>query len=264
MELYCQGWWPEGEVRGVVAMVHGVGEHSGRFGNVVSALTAHGYVVVGYDHRGFGHSPGQRGHINDWSEYREDLDAFLERASGVAESMPLFVYGHSMGALVVLDYLQQSPSTLRGAVISGAPIEPGSVADPRKVTLARGLSRLAPRFPFTLGLDASALSRDPEFGKAYEKDPLTTPSVTVRWGAENLDTISRVRKHAGDIVTPVLFVHGEADRLNLVRGLRPFVDAIPIADKALRVYPGVCHEPHNDPDHERVLTDVAEWLNGHC
>jgi alpha-beta hydrolase superfamily lysophospholipase len=263
LELSYQRWRRNGQPRGVLAIVHGFGEHSGRYMNIVNRLTGRGYVVYGFDQRGHGRSPGQRGHINCWEEYRGDLKAFLNMIGKQEPNLPLFLLGHSMGALVALDYLLCHPAALRGAIISGAPLEPAGVAKPYLVILARFLSRLWPRFSLPLKLDPSALSRDPAVVKAYETDRLVHGVATSRWGMESLATIERVKAQAAEVKVPMLLIHGGADRLNSPNGSRGFFENVNLCDKELKVYPGTYHEPHNDMDCEQVAKDIEQWLERH-
>lgn len=262
LELYCQYWKPETS-RGVVAIVHGVGEHSGRYTNIVRHLTSRGLAVFAYDLRGHGRSPGRRIHINNWNEYHEDLTAFLQMIREQAPRGPLFLYGHSMGALISLDYLILNSQGLQGAILSGIPLEPAGVAKAHLVAAARMLSWICPTFALSLELDHSALSRAPDVVKAYASDKLVSGRVTVRWGTETLAAIDRVKSQAARINIPILLIHGEADRLNLANGSRRLFEAIPFADKTLRIYPDTYHEPHNDLNYENVLNDVSLWLSQH-
>jgi alpha-beta hydrolase superfamily lysophospholipase len=260
LELYYQSWRPESDARAVVALVHGVGEHSGRYANVVGPLVEDGYAVYGYDQRGHGHSPGPRVHIDRWTEYRDDLGACLCVVAEQAPDRPVVVYGHSMGALVVLDHLLEGPRGLAGGIVSGVPLEPAGIGSPFLIAVARVLSGVRPRHSLDLGLDAGALSRDPQVVAAYRADPLVTPRATVRWGTESLDTVRRVKEGMTRIDVPLLVLHGEADRLNLAEGARTLFEAVSYPDKTLRIYPGVYHEPHNDVGYEQVVADVREWL----
>ena len=263
IELYHQWWRPEGEVRAALAIVHGHGEHSGRYMNVVEALIPHGYAVYGLDHRGHGRSRGQRGHINSYAEYREDVGAFLQWIANQEPDRSIFLMGHSMGALVVLDYLLLQPDGIRGAIISGAPLEPAGVVKPLLVIVSRALSRTWPRFPLRLGLDTSALSRDHAVVRAYVDDPLVHGTFTARWGTESLAALARVKSRAGDVHVPILIIHGEADRVNLADGSREFFENVACADRTLHVYPGMYHELHNDVGHEPVMADLECWLGRH-
>ena len=263
VELFCRSRRLERDARAVLAIVHGHGEHSGRYANVVQALVPRGYAVYGFDHRGHGRSPGRRGHIDSWAEYRGDVGAFLQLIGNREPHRPVFLMGHSMGALVALDYLLHDSKGIRGAIISGAPIEPAGVAKPALVFLSRLLSGVCPRFPLNLALGTSALSRDAAVVKAYVADPLVHGRITARWGAETLAALAWVKARAPALNIPILFIHGEADRLNRSSGSRDFFDRVPIEDKTLHVYPEMYHELHNDFGYDRVLNDLERWLERH-
>lgn len=260
LELYYQCWRPDSKPRAVVALVHGVGEHCGRYMNVVGPLVKDGYAVYGYDQRGHGVSPGPRVHIDRWAQYREDLTTFMNLIAEQLPGCPIVLYGHSMGSLVVLDYLLGRPSGVAGAIISGVATEPAGVGSPVTIAMARVLSGVLPRISVDLGIDPGALTRDPEALERYRADSLVTGRATVRWGAESLETVDRVKEGLDRIDVPLLVVHGEADPLNLVCGARTLYETVPHRDKTLRIYPGVHHEPHNDLGHEQVAADVKQWL----
>ncbi|MGD0573988.1 MAG: lysophospholipase [Anaerolineales bacterium] len=261
LELYYQNWLPDGPFRAVLCIVHGVGEHSARYGNVVSYFVPRGYAVYGFDLRGHGRSPGQRGHINSWAEYREDTHAFMELVRGREPKASLFQWGHSMGSLISMDYALHYPEGLRGAVISGSALEP--VASPALIAVAKVLSRLWPTFSLTTGLEVEAISRDPAVVKAYQEDPLVHGKSSPRWGTEFLNTIEWIKAHLQDWRVPVIILHGGGDRIVSPRGSQLFFDALPIADKELHIYEQGYHEPHNDIERERVFADVETWLKKH-
>jgi len=263
VSLFFQTWQPEREARAHLAIVHGVAEHSGRYNRLVPKLLEAGCGVWGFDLRGHGRSPGKPGHIEAWTEYLKDLAEFLKRISERHPGTPIFVLGHSLGALIVLDFIESSPAGLAGAVVSGAPIEPAGVARPHLVAIARLLSRIWPPFALRLDIGGSALSRDPAQAAAYESDPLVHRVATARWGAECLAAVQRVKAHPDSIRLPVLFIHGENDPLNLASGTSAFFEHIAFEDKQLRVYPGSLHEPHNDLDAAQVADDLVSWIGAH-
>ena len=261
LELRLQMWQPNGAIRGVLAIVHGIGEHSGRYSTLVESLTAHGFAVTSFDNRGHGKSAGVHGHVDNWNEYRQDVHAFLSYTSSHFMRLPLFLYGHSLGALIVTDYVLFYPEGLDGLIVSGHPLRPTGAAKPHLIFLARILSRYKPLFSFPLGLDPNALSRDPAVVHAYRMDPLVHTKVTARWGTEALAAVARVRSRAPEIRLPLLILHGEADRINSVEGSRELLKLASSEDKQLRVYAGGYHEPHNDLDRDVVAKDVLDWLS---
>jgi alpha-beta hydrolase superfamily lysophospholipase len=262
-DLFFQAWIPGGDLRAAIVISHGVGEHSGRYMNLVGPLTDHGITVWAYDHLGCGSSPGQRGHIETWADYRNALGAYLNLVHSKHPGLPVFLYGHSMGAQIVLDYIQENPEGLQGVILSGTPIDPAGVESPLKILIARLLSRVRPTFSIDLGLDPASLSRDAQVVQSYRDDPLVQRYVSVRWGTEALFIKDKVKSRPDLVKLPVLFIHGSNDPLNLVSGVRTFIEQIAYPDKQLRVYEGSLHEPHNDLEHERVASDLVAWLEQH-
>lgn len=263
-QLYVQRWQADVPTRAVIAITHGVGEHSGRYMNLVNHLVPRGLVICGVDLRGNGRSSGVRGHIDGWEEYHNDLKSFLQWIPTWEPDRPKFVFGHSMGAMVVLDHILRDPEGLAGAVISGVPLEPVGLANPVLVSIARLLSRFWPRFSLPLGLETAALSRDSEVVKAYEEDPLVFGKVSARWGTESLDKLDWIREHAAEMRLPLLMIHGGADRINAPEGARWLLEAVTYPDKELRIYPDAYHEPHNDLDWEEEARDIERWIDSHA
>ncbi len=265
LELFYQSWrpaaGPDAAPGAVLALVHGAGDHSGRFDHLVSPLVIRGFAAVSFDLRGFGRSPGRKGHINAWAEYREDLRAFLRLAQEQFPGVPLFLMGYSLGAGIVLDYILRSPEGLRGAILSGTPIEPAGVASPFQIALARLLSRAWPTFAIQMTNDIHGVSRDEAVLQALKQDPLHHNWVTARWGTESLAALDWVRPRAAEIRLPVLFVHGGDDPFNLVRGTQRYYEQITYPDKTLKIYPGSRHETHNELDHEQVAADIIGWIS---
>jgi alpha-beta hydrolase superfamily lysophospholipase len=162
-----------------------------------------------------------------------------------------------------LDYVIRHPDGLAGLILSSIPIDPVGVTKAHLVALARLLSRVWPRFPLSVGLDTSALSRIPEVVRAYEEDPLVHGQASVRCGTESLDIVDWLKDHAAELTNPVLLVHGEADRLDSLDGVRVLFQRAASADKELRLYPGSYHEVHNDLDSAQMLADLEAWLERH-
>ena len=129
-KLYYKTWLPEEQPKATLVIVHGAGEHIDRYQNVVNGLVASGFALAGYDLRGHGRSEGRRGHINSWDEYRGDLREFIKMTRQMLPEMPLFILGHSLGSLIVLDYLIYHQEGLSGAILSGTSLDPVDAAPP--------------------------------------------------------------------------------------------------------------------------------------
>ncbi len=236
--LYYQSWLPGGDPRALLVIVHGQGDHSGRFGRLVEPLVAGGFGVYGFDQRGFGRSPGRKGHINRWEEYEEDVRAFLALVRSLQPGKQIFLYGYSLGSLVVLNHVLERTGGLSGAIFSGLPIQLGQPASLARVLIARVFSRLWPTFTLSLDDDFSGVSRDATVLEALRQDPLHHGWVTARWGTELLAAIARVAQRAGDICLPVLFLHGSDDPAALASGVERYFAQVTYPEKMLKIYPG--------------------------
>jgi alpha-beta hydrolase superfamily lysophospholipase len=265
LNLYYQGWRPEAPVRAILVVVHGLGGHSALFGNVVQALVPKHYAIYGFDARGNGRSPGQRGYINAWSEFRDDLHLFLQWVKAQEPNCPVFLLGHSVGAVIVLDYSLRCPAeaaTLQGVIVS-APIIGKTGVAPIKVLIGRLLSRFLPRFSLSTGLDENTGSRDPAIVAGYRNDPLRHARVTARFGTEFLATVAWIHAHAADWRLPLLILQGGSDPVALPDGGRQFFAQAGCLDKEQHEYPDAYHELFDDIGYQKVLADLEDWLERH-
>jgi acylglycerol lipase len=261
--LYYQGWLPDGEAKAVLFIVHGLGEHSGRYMNVVNRFVPEGYAVYGIDHLGHGRSEGQRLMVERFADYTEPLNAMFAMIRGWQPGKPVFLVGHSMGGLIGARYLTAHQTGLAGAVLSGPAIRPPGNIPKAVILLGRILSFLIPRMGL-VPLRAAEVSRDPAVVEAYLADPLVCKEkITARLGAEMLGAMERIREEAGRISLPLLIVQGGEDKLVDPTGARLLYDAVSSIDKKLIVYDGLYHEVFNEPEHDRVLADVEAWLEAH-
>ena len=256
------------KIKGVLAIVHGLGEHSGRYCQIVKGLTSAGYAVFGFDNQGHGKSEGQRGHINRWQDYRDNTQAFLSLIRQQEPTAPLFLMGHSLGGLIVLDYVLRNADSerfralnVRGLIVSAPPFEPTTgTASRRRIVLARLLSGLLPRLSLSMDLSQGGLSRDPSVTDSASEDPLTHSSVTLRWGSETLSTLDWVKNNIDQLSLPLLLTHGEADPIISPSGSEAIFEQVNCPDKTLKIYPGSYHEPHNDLDADTVVSDLLRWI----
>ena len=261
-ELYYQCWQPESRPKAILAITHGHGEHSGRYGNVVNWFVPRGYAVYAFDLRGHGRSAGPRGHVERWDEFREDVSAFLALVREREPGQTLFLVGHSMGGLIALEYVLHHPQGLAGVIVSGPLLSQPGIS-PLLITLSKVLARLAPRLALKTGLDATALSRDPAVVEAYVNDPLVHSFGTARLGTELARAIAWTQAHAPDLALPCLIVHGGDDRICPPEGSRLFFENVAFADKERQVYEGYYHEVYNEVGKEQVLAAVEAWLERH-
>lgn len=262
MQLFGQAWLPDQPPRAVVALVHGFGEHGGRYTYLAEALTGAGYVLSTFDHRGHGRSPGLRGHVDRADQFLTDIKASLVVAKGLAPSVPLFLFGHSMGGLLALDYAIRSPEGLSGVIASAPLLSQPSVA-PWLNFAAGALSRIKPDFSLDTGVKPETISRDPAEVARYRADPYVHGRASARLGTELPAAQTWTQAHAGDLRIPLLLYHGTDDPLVPIGGSRAFFANVKVADKEWIEWPGGYHESHNDLHRGEVFIAVLDWLERH-
>lgn len=241
-----------------VLLVHGLGEHSGRYEHVGDQLTAAGIDTYAYDHRGNGASGGRRGHVDRWSQLHDDLAERLAAVRAASPGRPVALYGHSMGGLVVAGYCLTDRPKPDLAVLGSPGLD--STLSRWKLALAPLLGRLLPTLAVPNGIDGTTISRDPSVAAKSEADPLCASASTARIAAESLREQARVRALApGGLGIPTLVIHGEDDGLVPVAASAGFQGA-PLTTR--RTYPGLRHELHNEPEGPAVVEDVIDWLRG--
>ncbi len=269
LELYYQSWHPQTLARAVLVIVHGHGGHSSIFSQMVDYLTECSYIIYGFDLRGNGRSPGQRGYINSWVEFREDVNNFLNFVRSKEPESKVFLIGQSMGGTIALDYILREENQyivpekneLQGLILLSPALGLGVAS--WKLLLGKVLSRVSPHFALDTGIDFSAASRNPEVVAACKKDSLRHSQGTARLTTELLQTIDWINTHAAEIKIPLLILHGGADTVALPHNSRMFFERLTLADKEIREYPDSYHELHSDINYKEVLGDMENWIKKH-
>ncbi len=262
-DIYYQSWLPEGEPKAALLLVHGLAEHSGRYGNVINHFVPLGYAIYGVDQLGHGKSDGERVYVKRFDDYTNTLKIYFDKVRGSQPGKPIFLVGHSMGGLIGAVYLLDHQAELAGAVLSGPAVKIPSDVTPTTIFVGKILSALIPGFGL-IGLEANGVSRDPGVVQAYVGDPLVHKGkMTARLAAEMLQAMRTIGEQAARITLPILIVQGSADRLVNPAGARMLYDAVSSADKEIKIYDGFYHEVFNEPEHDRVLRDVEIWLEAH-
>ena len=261
--IYYQAWLPEGKTKAVLLIVHGVGEYSGRYSNMVNHFVPLGYAIYGWDHIGHGKSDGEREVIKGFNDFTDPLTTYCKMIKEWHPGVPVFVFGHSLGALILPFYLLDYQADFKGAVISAPPTKIPANISPMTITLGKILSAIAPRTGI-LGLDTSGLSHDQEVVDAYVNDPLVFHGkITACISAGMLLAMLRVNDEAGKISLPLFIIQGSADRIVDPAGAQLFYDMVGSKDKTLKIYEGLYHEVHNEPERLIMFKDLDTWLKAH-
>ncbi len=261
LKLYARGWEPEDRIpEGVICLVHGHGEHVGRYEHVGQALSAAGYVLLGFDQRGHGRSAGPRGHIPSYDALLDDITLLLDQAASRYPALPYFLYGHSMGGNEVINYALRRKPALAGVIATGPWLRLAFEPPALKVALGRMMNRIFPAFTQKSGLETAALSRRTEVVRAYEADPLVHDQISARLFVEMYNAGLWALEHAADFPLPLLLMHGSADRLTSAEASREFAQRAG-QQVTLRIWEGGYHEIHNEPEQAEVFQTMIAWLN---
>lgn len=249
---------PLGDIYGVVVLVHGIGEHSKRFEELVSWLVMHEYAVLGYDQYGHGKSPGKRGAIDTETRLTDDLRAMINEAKKQFAGLPLYLVGHSMGGLVALDYAQAHPDEITGVVALSPALD--FDISPFKRLFQPLLLRIAPDWALGNGLPVSGISRNREVIAAYRQDPLVHDKITPRLAQYVLTASERVRGKTQVWPVPTLLLYAGADQLVNPQGSADFAAQAPQDVVTAQCFDDAYHELHHEPDTTAFYQALQNWL----
>jgi alpha-beta hydrolase superfamily lysophospholipase len=253
-------WRPAGELRAVVALAHGYGEHARRYDHVAERFGRAGLVTYALDHRGHGRAGGRRAEVRDMNEFVSDYCQLVTIAREENPGLKVVVLGHSMGGGIVFAYGVEHPEHYDLMVLSGPAVAAHEGVSKAKAILGKAVGSIFPNLPIE-AIDANHVSRDPEVVAAYQADPLVfRGKVPAGIGKALLMVGQKMHQWAPGITAPLLVVHGEDDKLVSVEGSRRLVEHVGSGDVELKIYPGLYHEVFNEPERDRVLDDVVEWI----
>lgn len=241
-----------------LVLVHGYGEHAGRYDSFAKALNEKNISVMSYDQRGYGKSDGSRAYVKRFQQYVDDLKIVVDKEDFV---LPTFMMGHSMGGLVAVSYFVQNPTnSFKGLISSSALLAVDKDLSPILQMLAPIIGFLFPQLK-TEKLDQTYLTRSEENRTAYNSDPLMYVEGTkARTAAEMLKTVKTINREFNQVSTSLLVLHGEADRLTMPEGSQKLYDQASANDKEIKIYPGLYHELIHEPEREEVIGDISSWV----
>jgi alpha-beta hydrolase superfamily lysophospholipase len=260
--LAVQDWpLPEGlPLRGVVILVHGLGEHAGRYDHVARRLNEWGFAVRGYDHYGHGESDGVRGALPTPTRLLDDLADLIDSTRArIGPAVPLLLLGHSMGGLVAASLVAQQLRQVQGLVLSSPALDPGLGRFQR--LLLAVLPRIAPNLTVGNGLDPNYVSHDPAVVRAYQADPRVHDRISARLARFIADGGPWVISQAPQWTLPTLLMYAGADRLVKPAGSRAFAAAAPPGVVTVRCFDNLYHEIFNELDAEPVFAELKRWLD---
>jgi alpha-beta hydrolase superfamily lysophospholipase len=267
LPLHVRHWATAAPARGTVLIVHGLGEHIGRYAHVAQHLNGVGWNVVGYDHRGHGRSGGAKGVLNEGDDFLRDLTLVIDDVRAEHPG-PLVLLGHSLGGLIAARFVAEGLAAAPAAwhrpvdalVLSSPALDPGMNAVQKLMLAIAG--PLAPNLAVNNGLKPSWISRDPAVVQAYKSDPLVHDRITPKLVRFILEGGGLAQQRASQWKTPTLLMYAGSDRCVAPRGSAAFAAAAPKQVVQTREFPGLFHEIFNEPEQGEVFATLAAWLAG--
>lgn len=257
--IYSQHWEPEEPCKGVICLVHGLGEHSGRYAHLAAFLNQHKFALCAFDLRGHGKSTGQRGYCPHFESFLTDIKKFILIQTERYPGLPVFLYGHSLGGTLALNYTFRNNGNLAGMIATGPYLAAAFQPPSWKISLGKLMMKIKPSFTMSNEIDPMALSRDPRIAQDYRSDPLVHDRVTAPLAFGMFDAGDWLIQHAVEIPLPILLMQGSADRLVSPAG------SIEFAKRAgerctLKMWQDFFHEIHNEPEQAEVFNYLLGWL----
>jgi len=257
--IFYRSWHPAGSARAVIVISHGFNSHSGQYLWVAEQLVSRGFAVYALDHRGRGKSEGERFYVEKFDHYVSDVASFVKLTKKAEPGVPVFMLGHSAGGVIACVYALEHQAELAGLICESFAFR--VPAPDVALALLKGLSHLAPH-AHVLKLKNEDFSRDPQVVQAMNHDPLIAnevqPTQTV---AEMVRADERLERGFAQIKLPLLILHGTLDKATKPSGSQVFYANAGSSDKRLELYQGHFHDLLNDLGKERVMGDIAGWID---
>lgn len=258
LSLLVHHWKPQKQATGVVLLIHGHGEHGGRYDRLANTLNRHSIELYVPDLRGHGSSGGRRGDFPRYMEFMNDISTMISVISNRHPGIPLFLYGHSMGGNLALNYTLRHSTPAAGVIITSPLLRLVNEPPRWKRTIARLMMRIWPSLPMKSGISSAGLSRDPAIVAAYDADKLVHAKVTPRF-LEVTDAGRWAIENADNLKLPLLLMHGDADRITSHSASREFAERTG-ENCTLRIWKGLFHELHNEPEKDEVVSTIIDWI----
>lgn len=261
LDIFAQSWEPiMPQPKAVVCLVHGLGEHTSRYAHVAEAFGKEGFVLFGADLRGHGRSGGARGHISSIEDFMQDIDVLLEQARARYPGLPIILYGHSLGGILVLHYGLLRKPKVKGVIATSSGLHTALEQQKMKIMMAKVLGSLIPNTSMASGLDPKSISRDEKVVQAYINDPLVHDKISLGFGKTMLGVTTWTLAHAKEFSLPLLLLHGKADVLAFPSSSTEFAAALK-GKCTLVLWDDAYHELHNEPEKDKVFKTMITWMD---
>lgn len=244
----------------VVCLVHGHGEHQGRYSHVADHFKEQNLAFLTFDQPGHGVSAGKRGHINEYDDFHSCVDYLLAEAESAYPGIDKYLYGHSMGGNILLNYAIRKKPKVKGYIVTSPWLKSAKGPNAFQYAMGKLMLNVYPSFTQKTGLSTNALSRDGEIVQAYIDDPLVHSYMSTRLYFSCMAAADFSIKHASEIEHPVLLLHGDADAIADIKGAAEFAKQAGFL-VSYEPWNGAFHELHNEPCRAKVLSRITNWIN---
>lgn len=256
--FFGQYWKPE-SIKAIIVIIHGMGEHSGRYAHVAQKLTENQFGVIAFDHFGHGKTKGKRGHNPGYEHVLESISMLIDKANDFFESKPIFLYGHSMGGNATINFTLRKKHQLSG-LIATSPFLKLAFQPPKwKLSLGKIMQKIAPSITLGNEIETQNISRDKIEVQKYINDPLVHDKISPNYSLTFIDSGQWAIENASLLKTPTLLLHGTSDKIIDYKGTKEFADNTNHA--TIKLYDGGYHELHNDLCKEEMLNSIIDWLD---
>ncbi len=260
LKIYYKAWWVDDPIA-VIGIVHGLGEHCNRYQELAQFFNKQQYAVVAYDRRGHGRSEGKLGHTNSFESLLKEIELLFAWAKEMATDAPQLIYGHSMGGNLALHYCLENRSPLIGCMTSAPWIRLPKPTPPALIALAKFMNVIWPSFSQDNGLETQFLCSDPQVVQDYLNDPLVHSRISARMAVSMFEAADKLDQYEGAFPVPALLMHGTADNYTAPEGTEAFAERVS-GQVSLKLWPGMYHEIHHEPNRHLVLEEIMKWLKG--
>ena len=258
--IYSQKWLSDANVKAVIVLVHGLGEHIGRYNYVAEFFNQNQISVYGFDHRGHGKSSGKRGHIGSNQFFMDDIETMINIAKKDNPDLPIFLYGHSLGGNMVLYYSLFKQPSIKGVIATSPGLGTGEPVPPVKLFAAKILKTILPSMTMNNGLDVNNLSHNPQVIKDYQEDPLVHPMISAKLAMLMFENGDWIIENARKFNLPLLLLQGGKDHIVDLNKTKQFAANVPASVITFKIFPELFHEMHNEYEKDQVLNFILDWI----
>jgi len=258
MNFRERAWVPQDPIA-LIVLIHGIGEHTGRYAEAARFFNLHRLAVTGFDLFGHGESPGKRGGTLGMENTLAQLQCFIDKTV-MEYGLPVIVYGHSMGGGLLAALVLRRRPRINAAILSAPGLRITNTPAAKKFLL-RLVSKILPDIQISQGFNVDKLSRDQAERKRFQNDPLNHGFVTIRLAHEMISSGEWCIKNAGQLTMPLLTMHGTADAFTDIEGSRALNMRAPSRLASLLEWPGAYHELHHEPEKAKILGAAVSWIN---